>query len=212
MVNVKEKWCILPGCTKRPSYGAAGIAKREFCSQHKEEGMVDLNSKICGHGGCTKRSSFGVASSTKKEFCAQHKKEGMVNLVRDASKIQSSEGGRSGVGVFGLGSSATADPDGIALPATTGKRRRACSPSPTQVEASSDSRRRGDKITRRAPTVLRAASTSVEPARDESSSEPGNAAKVKMETGLFEGRPCGSSQSQRHRGRHARTAPASGHS
>jgi len=70
--------CNHDGCTKDPGFGVEGTGTREFCSEHKGEGMVDLrikNSK-CSHHGCTKRASFGVE---KAEFCSEHKGGGMVN-------------------------------------------------------------------------------------------------------------------------------------
>ena len=72
------------GCRKQPSYGVYGSNKREFCFEHKRDGMVDLVSKRCAHLGCSKVPSYGVDGSKKKEFCAEHKRDGMVN-VKDRS-------------------------------------------------------------------------------------------------------------------------------
>jgi len=35
MVDLKNKRCLQPGCTKEPSFGVDGSNKREFCSEHK---------------------------------------------------------------------------------------------------------------------------------------------------------------------------------
>ena len=74
----------LIGCTKPPIYDPSGSKKREFCSEHKIDGMKDVVSKRCGHtAGCTKPPTFGVAGSKKREFCSEHKKDkdGMVDVV-----------------------------------------------------------------------------------------------------------------------------------
>jgi len=45
MVDLNTR-CGYGGCFEQPSYGVVGITKREFCSQHQMEGMVDLKRKI----------------------------------------------------------------------------------------------------------------------------------------------------------------------
>lgn len=45
MVDVYNKRCGYPGCTKGPSYGVAGSKKREFCAQHATDGMVNVCSR-----------------------------------------------------------------------------------------------------------------------------------------------------------------------
>lgn len=80
MVGVKNRKCAQQGCSKVPSYGNAGTKKREFCSGHAKEGMVNLNSKKCVHPGCSKVPSFGVAGTKDRDFCAGHTKQ-MVALV-----------------------------------------------------------------------------------------------------------------------------------
>lgn len=39
------------GCTTPPTHGAHGSKKREFCSDHKKEGMVDIVNGGGGGGG-----------------------------------------------------------------------------------------------------------------------------------------------------------------
>ncbi|CAN0352711.1 unnamed protein product, partial [Pylaiella littoralis] len=70
-----------PRCTKYPSYGVAGIKRREFCFGHAKDGMVDVCSKRCNHRGCTKRPSFIVAGTCNKTagFCSRHAEDGMVD-------------------------------------------------------------------------------------------------------------------------------------
>ena len=72
--------CGHHGCIKQPSYGVDGSNRKEFCPEHKRDGMVDLKHKRCGHHGCGKRPSYGADGSNKVEFCFEHKRDGMVDL------------------------------------------------------------------------------------------------------------------------------------
>ncbi|CAM9556217.1 unnamed protein product [Ectocarpus sp. 6 AP-2014] len=72
--------CGHEDCCKSPVFGVDGSKKREFCSQHKKKGMVDVANKRCRHSTCLKRAKFGFEGSRKREFCFQHKKPGMVSL------------------------------------------------------------------------------------------------------------------------------------
>lgn len=53
----------------------------EFCSQHAQDGMVNLTSRKCGQEGCSKHPFYGNESTGKMEFCAQHASPGMTNLA-----------------------------------------------------------------------------------------------------------------------------------
>lgn len=74
-----------------------GCNKRDLCSQHKMDGMVDLASKRCGQQGCTTQPSFGtVDGASKREFCLQHKlgrKEGMIRVVKKPRRAGTANGG-----------------------------------------------------------------------------------------------------------------------
>ncbi|CAM9902246.1 unnamed protein product [Ectocarpus sp. 13 AM-2016] len=72
--------CGHANCTKRPTYGVAGSKKREFCSQHARDGMVNVNNKRCIQPNCTTIPSFAAVGSKKAEFCSQHAREGMVDV------------------------------------------------------------------------------------------------------------------------------------
>ena len=72
--------CTHTGCTKQSSYGVAGTKKKEFCFDHKKDGMVDVRNKECTHDGCTKQPSYGVAGTKAAEFCSEHRKGGMVDV------------------------------------------------------------------------------------------------------------------------------------
>eukprot|EP00903_Cladosiphon_okamuranus_P013020 g12148.t1 len=82
MIDLVDKKCAHPGCTKRPSFGLAGTNKREFCTEHGKEGMIHLISKKCAHQGCIAQPLYGVAGSKKREFCSKRAKQGMVDLHR----------------------------------------------------------------------------------------------------------------------------------
>lgn len=81
MVDVKNRRCSQQGCNKVPLYGVDGSNQREFCSEHKKDGMVNVTSRRCGQQGCTKWRYFGGSGSNQPEFCSAHKKDGMVNVV-----------------------------------------------------------------------------------------------------------------------------------
>ena len=56
---------------------------KEFCSEHKTSGMVDITSKRCGHHGDTKQPSlFGAEGNNKREFYSENKKDGVVGIIR----------------------------------------------------------------------------------------------------------------------------------
>lgn len=67
--------CRHNGCKKK-LYGKAG-GNPQLCSEHAEDGMVDVRNKRCGHSGWTKHRSFDEAGG-KAELCAEHKADGMV--------------------------------------------------------------------------------------------------------------------------------------
>lgn len=73
-MNMKIKRCGQQNCTKKPSFAVDGSSKAHFCSEHKEEGMVDVVYKERLHSGCSKRPSYGVDGSGKREFCHEHMK------------------------------------------------------------------------------------------------------------------------------------------
>ncbi|CAM9732468.1 unnamed protein product, partial [Scytosiphon promiscuus] len=71
--------CEHTGCTKWPLYAFEG-EKAKYCSQHKDEGMVDVRSRRCQEPSCTRQPSFGFEHQ-KPRFCAAHKDVGMVDVV-----------------------------------------------------------------------------------------------------------------------------------
>jgi hypothetical protein len=73
--------CAHDGCTTRPHFNHPGETKGMFCSEHKREGMVDVDAKQCAHEGCsTLNPVFNHPGETRGMFCSEHKREGMVNV------------------------------------------------------------------------------------------------------------------------------------
>lgn len=53
--------------------------KPVVCSDHREEGMVDLKHKLCVIDGCNRHPYYGEPNG-KPDYCSQHKTEAMTNL------------------------------------------------------------------------------------------------------------------------------------
>ncbi|CAN0307919.1 unnamed protein product [Ectocarpus fasciculatus] len=75
----KNRLCADPACTRQPSFAAAG-SKPEYCSAHRQKGMVDVRNKKCAHPGCTKNPTYGTEGTHTRIFCATHADQGMVCL------------------------------------------------------------------------------------------------------------------------------------
>ena len=99
MVNVKDRKCIVEGCSKQPSFGVVGTRNAEFCAQHARDGMVNVKDRMCTTEGCGKRPSFGVEGTKTAEYCPRHAPYGMVN-VRSKRRTEDS-GMISSFGVVG---------------------------------------------------------------------------------------------------------------
>ena len=67
MVDVKNinKHCNHAGCTSRPAFNFEGEKKGIFCSEHKSDGMVDVQNKHCNHAGCTTQPAFNFEGQKK---------------------------------------------------------------------------------------------------------------------------------------------------
>ena len=80
--------CQSEGCTHIGRYQhprnteTATLHPHRFCSQHKEEGMVNVaaTSRNCNQEGCLKRKGYNFPGQKGLRFCATHKKEGMVDM------------------------------------------------------------------------------------------------------------------------------------
>ena len=72
--------CIHPGCKTRPNYNNEGETKALYCSEHKQDAMVNVISKTCFHEGCKKQPTYNNEGETKALYCSEHKQDGMVNV------------------------------------------------------------------------------------------------------------------------------------
>ena len=72
--------CQHPECGTRPSYNYQGQKKGRFCTQHKEDGMVDVKNSTCEHLECGKQPVYNYQGEKKGRFCTQHKEDEMVNV------------------------------------------------------------------------------------------------------------------------------------
>ena len=66
--------CVEPDCNESAIYNYTGL-KREFCSTHKQEGMINVAKNLCIEPDCKVGATFGYPGQ-QAEFCATHKKEG----------------------------------------------------------------------------------------------------------------------------------------
>jgi hypothetical protein len=70
--------CKEKDCKKQPNFNKEGETKRLYCSEHKKEGMVDVNNKKCLE--CKKQPKFNKEGETRGLYCSEHKKDGMVDV------------------------------------------------------------------------------------------------------------------------------------
>ena len=75
MVDIVTKKCKC--CSIISSYGYPN-GLREYCADHKLDGMINKCSIICKYDGCKFIAFFGSVNG-EKEYCTKHKLEGMVN-------------------------------------------------------------------------------------------------------------------------------------
>ena len=56
--------------------------KRLFCSEHKENGMIDIIhvKTLCLYPDCDKQSSYNYENEILHIHCSEHKKDGMVDV------------------------------------------------------------------------------------------------------------------------------------
>ncbi|CAN0081811.1 unnamed protein product, partial [Discosporangium mesarthrocarpum] len=98
MVNVKAKLCSWKptpggspggdsgaggggGCRVTPAYGWEWDRKAIRCSEHAEEGMVNLRSQRCTwRPGCDTQPCFGMEGDMRPTRCRRHRTAGMVDI------------------------------------------------------------------------------------------------------------------------------------
>jgi hypothetical protein len=74
--------CTVEGCSNRPNFNKKDEKKALYCSDHKEEGMIDIKkiNKVCLIPGCRIIPVFNKAGEKQALYCSEHKEEGMVNI------------------------------------------------------------------------------------------------------------------------------------
>ena len=69
--------CVIEGCSITALYNFKG-ERREYCNEHKKDGMINVKDKRCIHPDCTKGRLYGRPNEYAI-YCASHKLEGMYN-------------------------------------------------------------------------------------------------------------------------------------
>ncbi len=72
--------CKHNGCKKQSYYNFEGLKNTLFCSEHKQEGMVDIKSKRCEYDGCKTQPTFNFEGQKMAIFCSKHKQVGMIDV------------------------------------------------------------------------------------------------------------------------------------
>ncbi len=68
MVNVANKKCEHPDCSKIPNYNLPEETKAKFCNEHKLEGMENVKSKKCEHPDCSKIPNYNIPGKPIRGF------------------------------------------------------------------------------------------------------------------------------------------------
>ena len=86
MIDVKNKKCQSPGCTRAASFSVLG-KKAQFCAEHKDknknEKMINVSKKKCIDFGCDMIAYYGYQKDMIVKYCKIHQLEDMVNLKRE---------------------------------------------------------------------------------------------------------------------------------
>lgn len=51
-----------------------------FCSEHKKEGMIDVNHRKCCYENCNYTPTYNYKNEIRPIYCSIHKKDEMVNV------------------------------------------------------------------------------------------------------------------------------------
>ena len=75
---MKHESCIQ--CDKRAVYNYFPRMKPMFCTEHKDEYMVNVRSNICSHSECPTRAVYNYPGIKIGILCKKHCKDGMINV------------------------------------------------------------------------------------------------------------------------------------
>ena len=69
-------------CENRGRFNYKNESKRNYCKDHKKDGMIDFDekNKYCIFSSCIKKASFNIETEKKALYCSDHKEEYMVNV------------------------------------------------------------------------------------------------------------------------------------
>jgi hypothetical protein len=75
--------CIFIDCTKKSAYNYKNENIRLYCSEHKENYMINLDekSKYCIEENCSTKATYNFENIKKGIYCKIHKKNNMINVT-----------------------------------------------------------------------------------------------------------------------------------
>jgi hypothetical protein len=66
-------------CGKHACYNYP-LHKAKFCSNHKDDKMIDVKNKRCEIDNCRKQPNYNFSNETKGRFCNEHKHTSMIDI------------------------------------------------------------------------------------------------------------------------------------
>lgn len=75
-VDVRNKGCERPGCTRQANFG---VAKARFCAAHCRATDVKLRGMFCQWRGCGRAPAYGQPDTRKRLRCSTHRMPGDVD-------------------------------------------------------------------------------------------------------------------------------------
>lgn len=68
-MDVCNRRCQHPGCSKRPCFGFRG-QRPSYCGTHRTPAMVDVISHKCSYPGCSQPTGY-EANRVRSKFCGE---------------------------------------------------------------------------------------------------------------------------------------------
>lgn len=76
--NLRNKQCLVEGCTKQPCFASTVGTPPQFCGEHKSDEMHDTRNKPCTR--CNKQAR--VRNAKKEWVCEQHRDPGAPSFIK----------------------------------------------------------------------------------------------------------------------------------
>lgn len=86
-MDVCNRRCQHPGCSKRPCFGLPG-QRPCFCGSHRSPEMVDVISHKCAYPGCSHPTGH-EANRVRSKFCGESSGRRMLCMLRATGRIHS---------------------------------------------------------------------------------------------------------------------------